>query len=136
MSCLSDRKPNLPFVINLFCASYNLATLDNGITLKVTDTQHEVNTHCSSASCLASVLLPPLFATPLDFIDSLLLFLQPISAAFWMLPVQTVLLYDSADQYPTLSRVISSRLLCTGFPLAFQFIPTRSKNLGALFFLC
>lgn len=104
MSCLSDCKPNLPFVINLFCASYNLASLDNGITLKVTDTQHEVNTHGSSASWPASLLLPPFFATLLESIDSFLPFPQPISDTFWMLPVQHELLCDSADQYPTLSR--------------------------------
>ena len=104
MSCLSDRKPSLPFVINLFCASYNLASLSNGITLKVTDTQHEANIPGSSASCPASLLLPPLFATRLGFIDSFLPFPQPISDAFWMLPAQRVLLCDSADQCPALCR--------------------------------
>lgn len=39
-----------------------------------------------------------------DFIDSFLPFPQPISDAFWMLPVQRVLLCDSADQYPALPR--------------------------------
>lgn len=80
MSCLSDRKPNLPFVINLFCASYNLASLDNGNTLKVTDTQREVNTHGSSTGCPAGLLLPPPpFDTWLDFIDMFLQFPQPVS---------------------------------------------------------
>lgn len=81
MSCLSDRKPNLPFVINLFSASYNLASLDNGVTPKVSDTQNEVNTHGSSTGCPAGLLHPPPpFGTWLDFIDMFLPFPQPISA--------------------------------------------------------
>lgn len=101
MSCLSDRKPNRPFVINLFCASYNSAPLGNGISLKVTDTQREA---AALPAPRASLLLPPPCASLLYFTDSFLLFPEPVFAAFWLPPVRLVLLCDSANRSPALPR--------------------------------
>lgn len=139
MCCLSDCKPNLPFVINLFCASYNLALLDNGISLKVVDIQQEEST---STNC------PNSLRPPASFLCHTAWFywqLSPsTSASFWCVSAVSCLAYAALWLYESISCIAqremlswylpdSSALLC---PLAFQFIPVWSSNSGALLFLC
>lgn len=100
MCCLSDCKPHLPFVINLFCASYSLALLDNGISLKVIDMQQEEST---STNCPNS-LHPP--ASSLCHTVWFYWQLSPSpSASFWCISAVSCLAYcDFMNQSPALPR--------------------------------